>query len=126
MVSNSAAGSVGWKKGANWEGGRSRPGRWKKIEKCDSEKGKRNYAGREKHPPHEYKEQEATLVSAAVKLSLCSTKKVPTRVHTRRALPSTVTNSHQEPVPGQACNPPDPHRYLFLFCLVRECYGTQY
>ena len=29
--------------------------------------------------------------------------------HTRRALSSTVINSHQEPVSGQACNPPDPH-----------------
>jgi hypothetical protein len=30
-------------------------------------------------------------------------------VHTKRALFSTVINSHQEPVSGQACNPPDPH-----------------
>ena len=30
-------------------------------------------------------------------------------VHTRRTLSSTVINSHQEPVSGQACNPPDPH-----------------
>ena len=30
-------------------------------------------------------------------------------VHTRRALSSTVINSHQEPVSGQARNPPDPH-----------------
>jgi hypothetical protein len=30
-------------------------------------------------------------------------------VHIRRALSSTVINSHQEPVSGQACNPPDPH-----------------
>ena len=29
--------------------------------------------------------------------------------HTRRALSSTVINCHQEPVPGQACNPLDPH-----------------
>ena len=29
-------------------------------------------------------------------------------VHTRRALSSTVINSYQEPVSGQACNPPDP------------------
>jgi hypothetical protein len=26
----------------------------------------------------------------------------------RRALSSTITNSHQEPVSGQACDPPDP------------------
>jgi hypothetical protein len=30
-------------------------------------------------------------------------------VHTRRALSSTIINSHQEPVSGQACNPLDPH-----------------
>jgi hypothetical protein len=30
-------------------------------------------------------------------------------VHTRRALSSTIINSHQETVSGQACNPPDPH-----------------
>ena len=30
-------------------------------------------------------------------------------VHTRRALSSTVIDSHQEPVSGQACNPLDPH-----------------
>ena len=35
-------------------------------------------------------------------------------VHTRRALTSTVVNSHQqEPVSGQACNPLNPH-WLFL------------
>jgi hypothetical protein len=34
-------------------------------------------------------------------------------VHTRRALSSTVINSHQEPVSGQACNPPDPHLFSF-------------
>ena len=30
-------------------------------------------------------------------------------VHTRHALSSTVINSHQEPVSGQACNPLDSH-----------------
>jgi hypothetical protein len=30
-------------------------------------------------------------------------------VHTRRALSSTIVNSHQESVSGQACNPLDPH-----------------
>jgi hypothetical protein len=30
-------------------------------------------------------------------------------VHTRHALSSTIINRHQEPVSGQACNPPDPH-----------------
>ena len=29
--------------------------------------------------------------------------------HTRRALSSTIINSHQEPISGQACNPLDPH-----------------
>jgi len=36
-------------------------------------------------------------------------------VHTRRALSSTVINSHQEPVSGQACNPLDPHWFSFPF-----------
>ena len=36
-------------------------------------------------------------------------------VHTRRALSSTVINSHQEPVLSQACNPLDPHWYSFPF-----------
>jgi len=34
-------------------------------------------------------------------------------IHTRRVLPSSITSSHQEPVLGRACNPPDPHD-LFL------------
>ena len=46
-------------------------------------------------------------------------------VHTRRALSSTIINSHQETVSGQACNPPDPHS-IFLFPLVEEFYGTRY
>ena len=33
-------------------------------------------------------------------------------VHTRNALSSTIINSHQETVSGQACNPPDP---FFIF-----------
>ena len=44
-------------------------------------------------------------------------------VHTRRALSSTIINSHQEPVSGQACNPPDPHRFILL---VEEFYNTWY
>jgi hypothetical protein len=36
-------------------------------------------------------------------------------VHTRRALSRIVINSHQEPVSGQACNPPDPHWFFFPF-----------
>jgi hypothetical protein len=36
-------------------------------------------------------------------------------VHTRRALSSTVINSLQEPVSGQACNPLDPHWFFFPF-----------
>jgi len=38
-------------------------------------------------------------------------------VHTRRALSSTIINSHQEPVSGQACNPLDPHCFFFPFCV---------
>jgi len=41
-------------------------------------------------------------------------------VHTRRALSSTVINSHQEPVSGQACNPPDPHYFFLSFSWWRS------
>jgi hypothetical protein len=41
-------------------------------------------------------------------------------VHTIRALSSTVINSHQEPVSGQACNPPDPHWFLLSFSWWRS------
>jgi len=41
-------------------------------------------------------------------------------VHTRRALSSTVINSHQEPVSGQACNLPDPHRCFLSFSRWRS------
>ena len=47
-------------------------------------------------------------------------------VHTRRALSSTVINSHQEPVSDQACNPPDPHWFFLSFFAVEELYGTRY
>jgi hypothetical protein len=43
--------------------------------------------------------------------------------HTGRVLSSTIINSHHEPVSGQACNPLDPHWYLFL---VEKFNGTQY
>jgi len=45
----------------------------------------------------------------ASKLHVHSVNLAAKLVHTRRALSSTVINSHQEPVSGQACNPPDPH-----------------
>jgi hypothetical protein len=41
-------------------------------------------------------------------------------VHTRRALSSTIINSHQEPVSGQACNPPDPHQFFLSFSRWRS------
>jgi len=44
----------------------------------------------------------------ASKLHVHSVNFAAKLVHTRRALSSTVINSHQEPVSGQACNPPDP------------------
>jgi len=45
----------------------------------------------------------------ASKLHVHSVKFAAKLVHTRRALSSTVINSHQKPDSGQACNPPDPH-----------------
>ena len=47
----------------------------------------------------------------ASKLHVHSVNFAAKLVHTRCALSITtaVINSHQEPVSGQACNPPDPH-----------------
>ena len=45
----------------------------------------------------------------ASKLHVHSVNFAAKLVHTRRALSSTVINCHQEPVSGQACNPPDPN-----------------
>ena len=45
----------------------------------------------------------------ASKLHVHSVNFAAILVHTRRALSKTVINSHQEPVSGQACNPPNPH-----------------
>ena len=45
----------------------------------------------------------------ASKLHVHSVNFAAKLVHTRRALSSTVINSHQEQVSGQACNPLDPH-----------------
>jgi hypothetical protein len=45
----------------------------------------------------------------ASKLHVHSVNFAAKLVHTRRALSSTVINSHQESVSGQSCNPPDPH-----------------
>ena len=51
----------------------------------------------------------------ASKLHVHSVNFAAKLVHTRRALSSTVVNSHQEPVSGQACNPPDPYWFSFPF-----------
>jgi len=45
----------------------------------------------------------------ASKLHVYSVNFAAKLVHTRRALSSTIINSPQEPVSGQACNPLDPH-----------------
>ena len=45
----------------------------------------------------------------ASKLHVHSVNYAAKLVHTRRALSSTIINSHQETISGQACNPPDPH-----------------
>jgi len=46
-------------------------------------------------------------------------------VHARHAFSSTITDSHQEPVSGQACSPPNP-RCFFLCSLMWKFYGKQY
>ena len=48
--------------------------------------------------------------------STCNLPSSAKLVHTRRALSNTITNSRQEPVLGQACNSPDPHKqFIFLW-----------
>ena len=45
----------------------------------------------------------------ASKLHVHSVNYAAKLVHTRRALSSTIINTHQETVSGQACNSPDHH-----------------
>jgi len=52
---------------------------------------------------------------------LYSVKYAAKLVHTKRARSSTVIDSHQEPVSGQACDPLDPHQ-SFLILLVEYFY----
>jgi hypothetical protein len=56
----------------------------------------------------------------AFKLHVHSVNFAARLVHTRRALSSTVIDSHQEPVSGQACNPPDPHWFFLSFSRWRS------
>ena len=58
----------------------------------------------------------------ASKLHVHSVNFAAKLVHTKRALSSTtITNSHQEPVSGQACNPLDPHWFFLSFLRWRSC-----
>ena len=66
-----------------------------------------------------------TVLKLASNLHVRSVNYAAKLVHTRRALSSTIINSHQETVSGQACKPPDLHSYYF-FPLVEELYGTRY
>ena len=52
--------------------------------------------------------------------SMCTVNFAAKLVHTRRALSSTIINSHKGPVSGQACNPPDPHWFLLSFSRWRS------
>ena len=61
--------------------------------------------------------------------TLCSFCQLPAKlVHIRRALSSTTINSHQETVSGQACKPPDPHRYISFFfscsMILHPCWSS--
>ena len=56
----------------------------------------------------------------ASKLHVHSVNFAAKLVHTRRARSSTVIKSHQEPVSGQACNPPDPHWFFLSFSRWRS------
>jgi len=56
----------------------------------------------------------------ASKLHVHSVNFAAKLVHTRRALFSTVINSHQEPFSGQACKPPNPHWFSLSFLRWRS------
>ena len=56
----------------------------------------------------------------ASKLHVHSVNFAAKLVHTRRALCSTVINSHQESVSGHACSPPDPYWYFLSFSRWRS------
>jgi hypothetical protein len=51
----------------------------------------------------------------ASKLHVHSVNYTAKLVHTRCALSSTIINTHQEPISGQACNPPDPYWFFLIF-----------
>jgi len=56
----------------------------------------------------------------ASKLHVHSVNYAAKLVHTRHALSSTVINSHQESILGQACNPLDPHWFFLSFSRWRS------
>ena len=83
------------------------------------------------HTPKPFKElglDSQRVKKLASKLHVHSVNFAAKLVHTRRALSGTVIDSHQEPVSGQTCKPPDPRGPLiipFLFA-VEELYGLWY
>ena len=56
-------------------------------------------------PLHHFVNSPQRVKRLASKLHVHSVNFAAKFVHTRRALSSTIINSHQEPVSGQACNP---------------------
>ena len=87
--------------------------------------GWHHYNNHTLEPYHELGLDSQRVNKIASKLHIHSVNYAAKLVHNRRAHSSTtVINSHQERVPGQACNPPDPH--LFSCSLVEEFYSMRY
>jgi len=60
------------------------------------------------------------LLEACLQAHVLSVKFAAILVHTWRTLSSTVINSHQEPLSGQACNPLDPHWFFLSYSQWRS------
>ena len=70
---------------------------------------------------HAFKKRPSQRVrKLASKLYVHSINRAAKLVHTRCALSSTVINSQQEPISGQACNPLDPHWFFLSFSRWRS------
>ena len=84
--------------------------------------GWHHYNNHTLEPFHELNLDSQRVNKLASKLHILSVDYAAKLVYNRRAHSSTVINSHQERLPGQACNPPHPHS--FPCSLVEEFYAT--
>ena len=82
--------------------------------------GWHHYNNHTLEPFHELNLDSQRVNKLASKLHILSVDYAAKLVYNRRAHSSTVINSHQEPVSGQACNPLDPHWFFISFSRRRS------